>query len=303
MTDEKTEKNEEMKEKKETGNAVPAKEGDGGTKDSEPQTEKKSADRKPAKKKLGKILAVTAGILLILFIIVSISLGSIIKAAVNNVLPSITGTPCSMDSCSLNMLTGTLNIKNFVIGNPEGYETEHAFKLKEINVDLAVTTLLSKKIQIEDITVDNMVVSYEMKLGETNIGRIMDNINELAESDKEEKAEEAEGKEAPPESEKQPGTTKGIQIDHFKFVNSKIIIHAGAGVPVPLPAVEVNDIGKDSENGANAVEVSNKIFSALYDSIVEAVKNIDISSEDIKKGSDKVMNTVKGWFGGDDDKK
>ena len=260
---------------------------------------KKSSTGK--KKKLPKILGITAAVILILLLVISLFMGSVIKAGVNTVLPAITGTPCNMDSCSLNLFTGTVRIKNFTIGNPDGYETKNAFKLKEVYVDLAVTSLLSKKIEIEDILVNDMEVSYEMKWGETNIGRILDNVNKLTKKDEQEK-ENPESGEPQPETKKQPGTSKGIQIDHFKFTNSKVIVHAGAGVPVPLPNIELKDIGKDSENGADAVEVTNKVFTALYDAIVDAVKNIHIDTDGLKKGTDSVIKSVKGFFGGSDDK-
>ena len=310
--------------KEETENTVPEKqdiapESDKGDAVTTETTPLKSQNQKKGKKKLFHIISVTAGIMILLFVLLSVVLGLIIKTTVNNVMPMITGTPVSMGSCYLNPITGTLSIKDFTIGNPEGYATPNAFKLNEVYVDLAVTSLLSDKIIIEDILVDDMEVCFETKMTETNVGRIMDNINKLTAKDEEvEKTQSPENQ--PEDTEVNEETTetpaeqssKGIEIDHFKFVNSKLIIHAGGGVDVPLPNIEINDLGKDSEKGADAVEITDKVFTALYHSIIEAAEKSGMENvkkgtgqavESIKEGAGAVVDGVKNLFGGNDDDK
>jgi hypothetical protein len=263
---------------------------------------------KSGKKKLLKIGLISLAVILSLLIGLSVSLGFIIKGAVNHVLPTITGTPSSMDSCYLNLLTGTLSIKNFVIGNPEGYETPHAFKLGEVYVDIALTSLMSDKIVIQDITVDNMEVSFEAKLTETNIGVIKDNIDKL--SKEEDKAEGKPDKdEGSTEPEEDSGGGKKLQIDNFMFINSKVHMHAGVGTSMPLPEIKITGIGSDSEGGASVTDVSEEVYKELYMAILKAVGNIN--SEDLEKGTntaidkakegtDAVIKGVKDLFGGEE---
>ncbi len=277
------------------------------TQNSKPESDEKAAPESVKKeccrkKKLMKIGLISLGGLIVLLIIISISLGLIIKGAVNHVLPKITGTPVSMGSCYLNLFTGTLNIKNFIIGNPENYATPHAFKLAEVHVDIGLTSLLSDKIIIVQILVDGMEVSFESKLTETNIGVIKDNIDSFSKKDESGESDSAETAEAEEDTE---GGIK-LQIDDFKFINSKITVHIGAGVDVPLPNIEMTGIGAESEDGASVSAVTEEVFSALYIAIIESVQsvgNIDIGDlqdgavETIKEG----INVFKGLIGGSGD--
>jgi hypothetical protein len=261
------------------------------------------------KKKILKLSAAVLALIILLLVILSIALGTIIKGTVNHVLPAVTGTPSGMGSCYLNIFTGTLNIKDFVIGNPKGYETAHAFKLGEVHVDIALTSLLSDKIVIEDIIVDNMEVSFETKLTETNIGVIKDNIDKL--SKKDESAETGGEEEPAVAEEEEPGAGKKLQIDNFMFINSKVNLHAGVGTSVPLPEIKIQGIGADSDEGASVPEISEEVFNELYLAILKAAKSIgNIDTEGIKEGTDKaiekakegtenVIKGVKGLFGGE----
>lgn len=274
------------------------------------------AEEKPKKKKkLLKIAGIALAVIISLLIILSISLGVIVKGAVNHILPKVTGTPTSMDSCYINLLSGSVSISNFVIGNPEGYKTPHAFKLGEVYVDLDVASLMSDKIVIQDITVDNMEVSFETKITETNIGVIKENIDKL--SKKDESTEPEPDKKEEPE-EKKVGGGKKLQIDNFMFINSKVHVQAqvmdtGAGTSVPLPEIKITGIGSDSDGGASIPEISEEVFTELYLAIIKSVKslgNIDTEAlkestgkafEKAKEGTDSVIKGVKGLFGGEEE--
>jgi len=252
--------------------------------------EKKRKSLKIAMIVIGAIilLSITAQIVVMLF------LNPIIKAGITTILPKVTGTPIEMGSFNFSPLGGKLKLKNFIIGNPAGYQGKYAFKLKTLKVDLDVASLFSDKIIIREILVDGIGVAYETKLTESNIGRIKKNIGEYgkkAAQDKE-KPKPAEKDKKPEDKEKKPG--KKLQIDELRFINGSVALQAslldtGTGAKIPLPEIQLQDIGK-KDTGATVAEASEQIYAALYVAILKAVKNLGkVDSKDLEKGADQLL--------------
>ena len=261
------------------------------------------------KKKKKKLLIISGSIvggMLILLIIFMFSIGAIVKASVNGILPKITGTPCSIGMCTFNPIMGKVTMKNFIIGNPEGYAHPNAFKMGTLVIDVGMTSLFADKIVIEAIIIDGMEVDFEVKMTETNLSVIKGNVDEFCKEDEVKVKEEKEEKKEEPEAETdaEPAKSKTLQIDLFKFVDCKMIMGTGGGVvPIPLADIIIEDIGNTQE-GATVGEVSQKVFYALYESVWEAAKEsgADMGGA-IKDSTNKMIEGVKGWFGGGKDKK
>jgi hypothetical protein len=256
------------------------------------------------KKKKKKLLIISGSIVggfVVLLIILMLSIGAIVKAGVGGVLPKITGTPCSMGMCTFNPIMGKVTIRNFIIGNPNGYAHPNAFKMGTLVIDVGLTSLFSDKIVIEEITIDNMEVDFEVKFTGTNLSTIKGNVDKFSKKDAAEEAEKKDDTEedAEPEAEGEPAGGKRLQIDLFQFVNSNIIMgSAGQTVTVPLADIVIEDIG-NSQQGATVGEVSHKVFYALYESIVATATEagVDMGGA-IKKGSNKLIEGVQNLFGG-----
>lgn len=258
---------------------------------------------KKKKKKWLIISGSIVGALVLILVIIMFSIGAIVKAGVNTVLPKITGTPCSIGMCTFNPIAGKVTMRNFVIGNPPGYAQPNAFKMGSLVIDVGMGSLFADKIVIEEITIDNMEVDFEVKLTETNLTVIKGNVDEFTKSDAEIEETKKEG-EDDSEAEEQPAKSKKLQIDLFKFVNSKMIMGTGGKtVVVPMADIVIEDIG-NSQQGATVGEVSQKVFYALYESIMKTAADagVDMGGA-IKDGTNKVIEGVKGLFGGGEKKK
>ncbi len=240
------------------------------------------------KKRLKKVLVISCVSVLVLITLAYLLLGHIVKSAVETMVPKITGTPVKMESFSLSILTGKVKIKNFVIGNPKDYSTEYAFSLGSLLVDIEMSTLLSKRIVIDEIRIDEAKVIFELGLTTSNLGEIKSNIDKYAKGDKpkEEKAEVP----------KKADGGKKVQINNFYFngasVSAGAVILQGGKVTMPIPDIHLKDIGKD-EKGASVGEVADEIFVAVYASVGKVVG----SGADALKGiGNESWNKVKGIF-------
>ena len=233
-------------------------------------------------------------LIIVVVLIVFFALNGIVKSAVEAVAPKVTGTPVTLERVRISALTGKGTISGLVIGNPEGFKTPHAFALGTVRVDIDLPSLMSDKIIIEEIYIDAPEVTYEMGLSGSNIGKIQENVEAFA---------GPPSKEEDPEEDEAEG--KKIQINHFVFKNAKIGLSAkllqGSQLSVPLPSVELHDIGKESD-GVSIAQAAKEVFTPLTKQItavasaaLTGAKELAASGVDAaKKAGGVVTDTAKG---------
>ena len=230
-------------------------------------------------------------LIVIVVLIVFFTLNSIVKTAVETVAPKITGTPVTLESVSISAFSGKGTLKGLVVGNPQGFTTDHAFALGTVSVDIDLPSLMSDKIIIEEIYIDAPEVTYEVGLSGSNIGEIQENVEIFAG--------------APSEEEEDVGEGKKIQINHFVFKNAKIGLSAkllqGSKLSVALPSVELNDIGKERD-GMSIGRAAQEVFTPLTNQITAVAKAGIASAGELatsgvdaaRKAGGAVTDTAKG---------
>lgn len=242
------------------------------------------------KRALKWALVIVPIVVIVLLVVLLFSIGAIVKGGVEGVLPKVVGAPVKLDKVRLSPFSGKGTLSGFVIGNPEGFKTDHAFALGNVRVEVDVPSLFSDRIIIREIYIDGPQVTYEVGLGGSNIGKIQENIKEFAGPAEEEP-------EAEPEEEK-PGKGKQIQIDHFVFKNGKVSLSTqlleGRRLTAPIPDVELNDIGK---GGGSIAEVSRAISAPVTGAVDTAAEKLrDMAgraADEAGKAGKEVLDTGK----------
>ncbi len=186
----------------------------------------------------------------------------------------------AFDLLSIEPLKGTVGISNLRIGNPQGFANEHLVKLQQFKLCLDPDSLLTDTLLIKEIHIEKPRVAYERKITTDNIKTFQQTI-EAAFAQREEamdKAEEQHDVEADVEQK--------VIIEHLLVQNGivRAKISALPTAPIPLPTIEMKDVGK-KEGGASLGEASSKIFSAFYDSIIGVVANTTGIAGDALKGA------------------
>ncbi|RKX39770.1 MAG: hypothetical protein DRP64_13820 [Verrucomicrobia bacterium] len=186
----------------------------------------------------------------------------------------------AFDLLSIEPLKGTVGISNLRIGNPQGFANEHLVKLQQFKLCLDPDSLLTDTLLIKEIHIEKPRVAYERKITTDNIKTFQQTI-EGAVAQREEamdKAEEQHDVEADVEQK--------VIIEHLLVQNGivRAKISALPTAPIPLPTIEMKDVGK-KEGGASLGEASSKIFSAFYDSIIGVVANTTGIAGDALKGA------------------
>ncbi len=246
------------------------------------------------------VVVVVAGAL-VLFMSSSM-LGRAVKAGIETYGPRLTGTPVTLASASVSPWDGEGSLSGLSVANPEGYSDASAIHMGEIALDVEPTSIAGDAIHIERIYVSKPEFNYERTLQGGNLDTILQNIQQATAS-----------KEAQPQ--KAEGEPLKLIIDSVVIEDGNVSLSAaGFETELPLPRVELKDIGKE-QGGVTADQAAMEIMQALLGQViqvgVDAVASGQISlgnaqaDELLKTGKkvDEARSVLKGLLGGDKEQK
>ena len=226
---------------------------------------------KKSLKLTGKIALWALGVIVVLLLILPLWIGPVVKGVANSVVPGIVGTEFHLGEFGLNPYTGCLHVGDLQLANPTNYAKENCVELEALDINLAMTSLFSKKLRIEEIVVKTLRVSSTA--GGGNFMQIAENASGESEEEVKadlEKIEEAEAK-AEAKAAKEDGQTVveeksegGLQID--RLVIDGLTVKVGV-VPCPVPKLTIEGIGADSEECASYSEVGATIWKKIQGSM------------------------------------
>lgn len=229
------------------------------------------------------ISGIVLGVIIVLLAVALLTLPFTVKAGIQHVGPMITGVPMEIQSFSLNPFQGTVTIKNLIVGNPKGYSTPYAVKLDHLHVDLAMTTVLAKKLLIERIEVKGVELNYETSLLNNNIQEIQDHVNKLAGEPSDAKAESKSDSKA---------AAKPLQIDYLELrdITAWVIMKGTkAQAPLMVAPIVMTRLGT-GENGVTSAMVINDVLVSMITGVTRLI------------GADAAFKAVGDLFTGDKSK-
>jgi len=222
------------------------------------------ANQTPAKKpfrlkRYQKVLL----ILLVIVVVAAVTLNSILSAviakSIRTVGPLATGTKVEIESVSVRLFRGRIELNNFIVGNPEGFSSKDALALKKLVFEVKPSSLLSDKIRVEELRIDGVAVSYEPSLQfKSNLGVIETNVNNfVARLSGGAKKDDSAATTAPaPEKKK-----KQILVKILSVRNVEVSV---ATLPaVPLPDIQIENIGEGKPLGDTVTEFFNELLKSI----------------------------------------
>ena len=221
------------------------------------------------------VIAVGAGIFF---------LGSIVKTGVEKVGPVVLKVPVKLDSASVSLFGGSVTLKGFVLGNPEGFKSAEAIKVGTVAVSVVPGSILGDKVIIHSIKAEAPEISFELGLKGSNLGKILDNV------DSGESKPAGQTKPAgQPRDKPASGAGKKLQVDEFVITGAKVHVTAtGVGsVPVTIPEIRLSNLGQGPD-GITSAELSRLVMGALVEAVTKAVANsgkLGADAEALKKGA------------------
>lgn len=207
-------------------------------------------------KLIGKVLLGAVIVVVSVVLALPLWIGPVVRGVSQKIVPGITGTDFHMGEFGLNIYSGRLHVGDTQLANPTNYSEKNAVELGALDVNVAMTSLLSKKTRIESIDLDGLTVYSSPSAG--NFRDIADHASGGEKAEEQPEAEEQPAAEEPSEEPQQGG---GLQIDRITLKN--ITIKYGV-VPVKIPmTIELTDIGKDKEEGASWTDVWNEAYGKV----------------------------------------
>ena len=223
-------------------------------------------------------------LLLVLFVVVVAVVaavvifgGDLIQKGVETVGPKVTGVPVTLDQAFLYPVRGKAGLKGLTVNNPEGFNTDHLMKLDGISVDIDMASLKTDTVVIKSIVIDKPDICYEMSLKGSNLKALLDGM------------EKEGGEEGPEDAEADsdaPG--KKVVIESLKVVDGVVRISTklmqGLNAPIPLPDIEMTDIGKEEGGeGASLPDVIAMVLKEIAGSVTSvATGAINIAGKGVK---------------------
>jgi hypothetical protein len=206
------------------------------------------------KKRLLIIGGVLLGVLLAGYVVVIFFCGSLIRSRVNADGPRLTLTSVNLAAAQFSPLNGSGTLLALSVGNPKGWSSPEAIKLKSIHIDVVPSTLFSDHIVINEIVIEDPELVYENRILSSNLGDLIKNIGKAT---------------------KRPAGDQSGR--HVTFVIKKLRLEKGhvklggglTGVTLDLPAVEFNNLG--SGKGVSTEELSLLIMRTIVSDVIKGV--------------------------------
>lgn len=212
-----------------------------------------------------------AGLVLVLAVVVigvvSLSLGRVVKTAVEAAGPRLLGAPVELSLVTVSPLTGGASLRGLVIRNPAGFKGPRAVSVELVAVKLKLSSLLTDTIVVESVEVREPELVWEVGNGGSNLTRLQRNAEESA-------AKLGGGaKSAPEPAPAKKG--KSLLIERFDVTGGKVGLSAtafgGQGLTAPLPEVHLRNLGG---KGRSPAEAASQALRAVAASAQGAVSNI-----------------------------
>jgi hypothetical protein len=245
-----------------------------------------------------KILIALAAIILLVvagLVYVYVNLDNIVKATIEEAGTRVTLADVTVDNVKIETTQNTASIGGLVVGNPDGFETDHAFSLGNISVRLDGSTLTSNTIRVIEVIVDAPSVTYELGQGSSNIATIQRNVESFVQ--RVSGPTGAGGDKADTAADDGSGTK--VVIDNVYIRNGNVSVSAamlqGKKLSSGLPEIHLKDIGKQ-EGGATPAQVAEEIITALNTAVFKSVSSLNVDG--LLQGVGDLGKGVTGLIGG-----
>ena len=220
-------------------------------------------------KKLFKFLFWTLVVLVVFVLALPLWIGPVVTTVANKTVPGIVKTDFNLGVFGLNPYTGTCRVGDLQLANPEGFPKENCVALGTFKVNLDVPSVWTKKIHVEEITLDGLTVATTVT--GANFKQIAANVSgePAATAEAPASGETAAAPETPAEAPARASAeTKAEEAPHVVIdrLTLKNIVVKLNGLPIPVPPLTLEGIGADKAEGASLMDAWQEIFNKVLNS-------------------------------------
>jgi hypothetical protein len=234
-------------------------------------------------------------VLLVVFVSVAFSLGSIIKTGVEGIGPRATRVDVKLKHAEVWLLAWRVQLSGIVVGNPPGYRTPSSFEVGDVVVRFKPGSVFSDKLVVESIKVKAPVITWEGGLRDNNLKQIENNLNDFIGSSSTARTSAAPSSSAAKQERK-------LQVNELEIFGAKVQIKTalsgGRAIVLAIPDIHLTGLGS-GPGGITPVEVGQRALHAvLIASTEEVAKNAGKLGTEALSGSkgviQKATESIKG---------
>lgn len=213
------------------------------------------------------VLIVIAAVIVLGIAVFLVAGNQLLKIGITKGASSTLKVPVELGSINLSVLGGSVKLKDLVVSNPKGYELPTLMKLSGADVKVNIGSLMSDKVEIDHILLDNIEVSIEQKGLSTNLNDILKSLPKSEEKAPSEPA--APGKKL---------YIKTLEINNVA-VTAKLLPIPGKSnaVTFRIAPIKMTDLGSD--NTLDMAALTGKILEAIAEGV--AKQGADLLPSDV----------------------
>ena len=240
-----------------------------------------------------RIIGAVVVLTVIALALVFFNLNSLVKKGVETVGPQLTKVDVRLGSATLSPMNGNGELNKLFVGNPEGYKTPSAIEVGNIKIAVKLRSVLSDTIVVDEVNIQEPVITFEGGLGGNNLSQILKNLEGAPDDVK----PTPEGKPASEGGKK--FFVKDVVVNGGK-INVNITGLTQKTLTIPLPPIHLTNIG--SENmGVTAAqlckEILKPVITSAYKAAIEAVTKAGGDLKDLTpEDAAKAVESLKGLF-------
>lgn len=222
----------------------------------------------------GKVVLWTFVVIVVVVLALPLWIGPVAKGVANWQAPKITGCKFNLGKFGLNQYVGTLAVGDMQLANPPECGEGNCVELGNFDVDVEMTTLMSKKVHVTLVSLDGLVVSTDLTA--SNFRKILANVKGEPKETKEEEPKGSmlsrldEGEEKVEKELEEAPASEGKRFIIDKLVLKNIKVNYGV-MPIVIPTIEREGIGADEPDGASLAEVVSSVYKEVMECITGAL--------------------------------
>lgn len=127
-----------------------------------------------------KILLWAIIIVIVGLIVAYFARNYLVKKAIEEGSTYALGVETELGSASLSITAGSLDLSDYRVHNPDGFEGDNILTIASGMVDVATGSLLQKEVEIDSLVLDGLSINLVQNTKAGNYAVIMDNIKKVA---------------------------------------------------------------------------------------------------------------------------
>jgi hypothetical protein len=181
---------------------------------------------------------------------------SVITRAINRAGYKVVNVDTRVEDTDLCIRKGILTLNGIELKNPEGFKSPRMIYVERLSLVISPQSLFREKILVKKVEIRGADLTYEAGgFGQSNLSVFVEDLKKQMNRRRLNNGESGRSK-------------KLVTIDHLYVDGGRVTLSAvfskGKGIILPLPAIDIHDIGKDRKMGISeaVAEVLKKLGRA-----------------------------------------